>query len=224
MESIPTVHMWHDYVCPFCNVEATRILRIKVAEDLNFNVRFHPWPLESANGAQPRPEEEDQWAQLLRAIEPQAFARWSPSSPFWPASSALLFAAYEAALVQDIAAAQKLDLLIRQAIFQHPRPVDSIEALTALAGEAGLDTPSFEAALEDGAAERHARESGAGAPTLGIRGIPTLVLPDGRQVINPGLTIQRTGQGRMIRDDLDTLRALLRQAAGAVPTGSQSGM
>jgi predicted DsbA family dithiol-disulfide isomerase len=59
MKSTPTLHVWHDYVRPFCNVEATRIMRIKEADNLTLDVRFHPWPLEVANGTQPRAEDED---------------------------------------------------------------------------------------------------------------------------------------------------------------------
>src|SRR5579884_2463898 len=128
METTLTLHMWHDYICPFCNVEATRIMRIKRADDLNLQVRFHPWPLETANGMQPRAEDEDKWVHLLRPLEPDAFASWDPSSGLWPASSRLLFAAYEAALAQDITAAEEFDLKVRQAIFRQPRPIDSINA------------------------------------------------------------------------------------------------
>ena len=59
MKSTPTLHVWHDYVRPFCNVDATRIMRIKEADNLTLDVRFHPWPLEVANGTQPRVEDED---------------------------------------------------------------------------------------------------------------------------------------------------------------------
>lgn len=217
MEATPTLHMWHDYVCPFCNVEATRIARIKEEEKLDLAVRFHPWPLEVADGRQPRAEDEDQWVQLLRPLEPDAFAGWNPASGFWPETSRPLFAAYEAALVQDVWAAERFDLLTRQAVFQQPRPVDSLEAMAELAAEAGLDLGRFRAMLRDGSAERGAHFAGSDAERLGIRGIPTLVLPDGRMVRVPGLKIQRTAEGRSIRDDLDTLRDLLRQAAGTAP-------
>jgi predicted DsbA family dithiol-disulfide isomerase len=223
MEITPTLHMWHDYVCPFCNVEATRIMRIKEADGLNLAVRFHPWPLETANGTQPQAEDEDKWVQLLRTVEPDAFARWDPSSGCWPASSQLLFAAYEVALVQDIMAAAHFDLLLRQGIFQHPQRVDSIEALSELVREAGLNVAAFRTALEDGSAERQAQAARAEAHNLGIRGIPTLVLPDGEKVINPGLKIRRTDQGRVIEDDLAALRELLRRAAGGAPAGTSRG-
>lgn len=223
MTSIPTLHIWHDYVCPFSYIAATRIMRIKRSDGLDLDIRFHPWPLEAANGAQPRAEEEDQWVRLLRSVEPDAFAQWDPSSPFWPSSSGLLFAAYEAALAQDVTAAERFDLVLRQAIFQHPRPVDSIEAVTELASAAGLDVAAFRGLVADGSAGRRAEEARSGAQTLGIRGIPTLVLPDGEKAINPGLTIERTEQGRVIRDDFETLRVLLRQAAEAAPAGSAHG-
>ncbi len=222
MTPTPWLHVWHDYVCPFSYVAATRIMRLKDAENLDLNVRFHPWPLEVANGTQPAAADEDQWVRLLRPIEPDAFARWSPSSGYWPVSSELLFAAYEAALAQDVAAAERLDLLLRQAIFQHPQPVDSMEALCELAGEAGLDVAAFRAA-QDGRAGRRAQATGAEAQSLGIRGIPTLVLPDGEKALDPGLKIRRTDQGRVIDDDLATLRELLQRAAGSTPAGTNRG-
>ncbi len=220
MESTPTLHMWHDYVCPFCNVEATRITRIKKADGRNLAVRFHPWPLETANGTQPLAEDEDKWVELLRPLEPDAFAQWDVSSGFWPASSRLLFAAYEAALAQDVAAAERFDLLVRQAIFRQPRPIDSVDALSELAAAVGLNAAAFGAMLEDGSAESRAQSAGADAKSHGIRGIPTLVLPDGSAVVNPGLKIRRTDKGRSIRDDLEALRELLRRAAGVTPAAT----
>jgi predicted DsbA family dithiol-disulfide isomerase len=213
MESPSTLHMWHDYVCPFCNVEATRISRIKDEDGLNLAVCFHPWPLETANGTQPRAEDEDGWVQLLRTLEPAAFAHWNPSSGYWPVSSRLLFAGYEAAAAQDIEAAEAFDLLVRQAIFQQRRPIDSLESLSDMAARAGLDVTAFTTLLTKGDAERLAQAAGANAKDQGVRGIPTLVLSDGSVISNPGLTIHRTAQGRSIQDDIETLRNVLRRAA-----------
>lgn len=220
METTPTLHMWHDYICPFCYVETTRIMRIKEADGLTLNVRFHPWPLETANGRQPGADDEDRWVRLLRTVEPDAFASWDPASGFWPASSHLLFAGYEAALAQDITAADRYDLLVRQAIFRQPHPIDSVDALSELAAGTGLEVAAFRATLEDGSAAHCAQSAGADAKTLGIRGIPTVVLPDGSSVISPGLKVHRTDKGRSIRDDLETLRELLREAAGVTPAAT----
>lgn len=49
MESTPTLHTWHDYVCPFCDVEPTGIMRI-----------------EEAGGIQPSAADRDHWVLLLR--------------------------------------------------------------------------------------------------------------------------------------------------------------
>jgi len=223
MESTPILHMWHDYVCPFCNVTATRIARIKDADDLNLDVRFHPWSLEKANGAQPRVECEDTWVQLLRPLEPDAFAQWTPSSGFWPASSKLLFAAYKAALIQDITTAARFDLVIRQAVFRQPQPIDTVAALSEFAAVAGLDVGAFRVTMEDGSAEHQAQAAGGGAKSEGIRGILTLVLPDGSIVTNRGIKIQRAEQGRSIRDDREALRELLRRVAGVTPAGTGRG-
>lgn len=223
MPSTPTLHVWHDYVCPFSYVAASRITRLKNADNLNLDVRFHPWALEAANGTQPAATDEDQWVRLLRTVEPDAFAGWDPSSDTWPRSSSLLFAAYEAALEQGTEAAQRFDLSLRQAIFQHPRPIDTMESLSEIAAEVGLDVDRFRVALEDGSADRPVQASQAEMKSLGIRGIPTLVLPDGERILNPGLKIYRTEQGRGIRDDLHALRELLRKAAGAIPAGSPDG-
>lgn len=223
MEVTPAIHVWRDYVCPFCNVEATRIARIKGEKDLGLAIRFHPWPLEVADGRQPRAEDEDQWVRLLRPLEPDAFGAWDPSSGYWPTSSHLLFAAYEAALAQDIEAAEQLDLLIRRAIFRQPRPVGSLDALCELAIEAGLDVAAFKAMLEDGTAERCVEAAASGEMSQEIRGIPTLVLPDGSVARAPGLKVRKTAGGRSIDDDIGALRELLQQAAGAAPTGTGHG-
>lgn len=213
--SAPTLHIWHDYVCPFSYVAATRVQRLKDADGLNLDVRFHPWPLEVSNGVQPAAEEEDRWVRLLRVIEPAAFVGWNPSSGLWPAGSRLLFAAYEAARAQGSAVAERFDLLLRQAIFQQPRPIDSIEALSGPVAAAGLDIAAFRAMLEDGSAGRAAEAAGTTADSGRIRGIPTLVLPDGRMELNPGMKMERGGEGRVIRDDVEALRDMLRHAAAA---------
>lgn len=204
-----TLEVWHDYVCPFSYVAAWRIAYLKNADGSDLEVRFRPWPLEAANGVQPTAEEEDVWVRQLREIEPDAFSGWDPASGYWPASSALLFAAYEAGRRQDYTADERFDLLLRRAIFQHPGPVSSVEALVPLADESGLDVPAFRRDLEaHGSLAEGAELNGE------IPGIPTLVTPAGRRVINPGLRMRRTEHGQTVLDDLDTLRQLLRQAAG----------
>ncbi len=220
MQSIPIIHVWHDYVCPFCNVEATRIRRIKEADNLNLEVRFHPWPLETAKSTQPASTDEDKWVRLLRPLEPDAFAHWDPLSGFWPASSRLLFAGYEAALAQSTSLAEKFDLLVRQSIFRQPRPVDSIDALSELAAESDLDVAAFRAMLQDGSAEAPLQLAAVRATELGIRGIPTLVLPDGRSLIAPGIKVRRTAEGESIREDPGALREVLHEAAGMIPVAS----
>jgi predicted DsbA family dithiol-disulfide isomerase len=220
MTSTPTLHVWHDYVCPFSYVAATRVMRIKEAEGLDLDVRFHPWPLEAANGTQPTAEYEDQWVRLLLPREPGAFAGWHPASGFWPASSGLLFAAYEAALDQSITAAARFDLLVRQAIFHHPRPIDSVDILSELAAAVGLDVDAFATMLESGIAERRADAADAEAKRAGVRGIPTFVLPDGGTVLNPGLKIQRTDHATSVRDECESLQALLHSAARADTAGT----
>ncbi|MGH2448220.1 MAG: DsbA family oxidoreductase [Chloroflexota bacterium] len=205
------LHVWHDYVCPFSYVAATRIARIKAADHLQLDVRFHPWPL-ATHGSQPTASQESAWVRQLRTIEPDAFVHWNPSSGFWPIDSTLLFQAYEAAAAQSFEAAEKLDLLIRRSIFQHPRPL-GMDELSRPASEAGLDVGLFRAMLEDGAAQSRVAPSVQGNGQ--IRGIPTLLLPDGRTVLNPGLKIVRAPQGRAVCDDVEVLRALLAEAAGA---------
>jgi predicted DsbA family dithiol-disulfide isomerase len=213
MESNPTLNIWHDYVCPFCYVEAGRIMHINEAEGLGLLIRFHPWPLEKADGHQPRAADEDKWVQLLRTVEPDAFSSWNPASGFWPSSSQLLFAAYEAALLQGVAGAARFDLMLRQAIFRRPRRVASVEALAGIAGEVNLNVPAFTAALKDGSAAVLARSAEAEGVRLNIRGIPTLDLPDGTVLRNPGLKIRVTKEAQTIQDQHEMLRDALRGAA-----------
>jgi predicted DsbA family dithiol-disulfide isomerase len=215
MKAQASLSIWHDYVCPFCYIEATRIARINESQGLGFDVHFYPWPLEKANGAQPKSSDEDKWVQLLRAIEPGAFSGWNPTSGFWPLSSRMLFNAYESARSQDIRSAARFDLLLRQAIFQMPRSLDTVGDLRAIAGEADLDLPAFTAMLADGSADVLRQSAETEADRRPVRGIPTVILPDGTVLRNPGVKIRVTQGVPSIENQYERLRDVLIRAGGA---------
>ena len=104
---------------------------------------------------------------------------------------------------------EHFDLAIRRSFFLHSRNLGIRDELLAVAATEGLDTDDLSSALDSGKfrAEIAADiEEGRGVP---VGGSPTVVLPDGTTLSNPGFEVKRlreipiiTADHRSIYEDL----------------------
>ncbi len=84
---------------------------------------------------------------------------------------------------QDMATAQKLLRMFRQAFFIELQNVSQQHVLMTLAEQCGINMDSLRASLEDGSAHAQLAADIAAAGDNGVRSSPTLMLNEGRQTL-----------------------------------------
>lgn len=136
------------------------------------------YPLELINGhGPPREVLEQEW--WLAAIqEPRATFKPFSGNQF-PTTTLPAFDAVKAAERQGGEVGQRYDLRVRQAFFRDSLDIGNAGVLRDLAGEVGLDLTRFDRDLASGDLRPQVvEEQRAGREEFGVRGTPTLVLPD----------------------------------------------
>ena len=108
-------------------------------------------------------------------------AVWSSVRPHSSLQAHLLLKA--AALVAGVEAVAPLALSIRRAFFVEAMNISDQSVLLGLAAEAGLNCTAMQESLRDGRALAALSDDQRSANELGVRGSPTWVINDGRQIL-----------------------------------------
>ena len=87
------------------------------------------------------------------------------------------------ALIADDATAQSMALRIRRAFFQDGQDIGQLSLLLELAAEESLDHQALSSVFNNGRAMAELSGDQHSANDLGIKGSPTWVLNEGRQVL-----------------------------------------
>ena len=106
---------------------------------------------------------------------------WSQVRPRSSLQAHLLLKAV--GLVAGDEAVGSMALRLRRAFFVDARDISDQSLLLALAAEAGLDRAALESALQDGSALARLSYYQRSASDLSVRGSPTWVINDGRQIL-----------------------------------------
>lgn len=106
---------------------------------------------------------------------------WLDVRPRSSMQSHLVLKAIELQAGKDVA--QAAALCFRQAFFQEAQDVSDMRTLLQLAEASGIDCAAVEAALRDGSAMAALSGDQRSATELGVKGSPTWVLNQGRQVL-----------------------------------------
>jgi predicted DsbA family dithiol-disulfide isomerase len=166
-------------------VGAVRLHAIVPEYQEQLRLRIRPFPLEVLDGeAAPRDILQQEW--WLAAIqEPSATFAPYPSSD-WPATTLPAFEAAWCAGRQGDDVLLDFDLRVRRAFFAEGRNIGRREVLLEIAEEAGLDFPRFTRDFaSDQALPAVLEEARLGRERYGVRGTPTLMLPDGTRLRHP---------------------------------------
>lgn len=165
--------------------------------------------------------EQEWWLAALQ--EPKATFRPFAGSDF-PTTTLPAFHAAKAAARQGEEAAERYDLRVREAFFAESANIGSPIVLTDLARELGLDVARFERDIDAPAVRAEVlAERRLGQEQYGVRGTPTLVLPDGNRARLP-IAAPRMRNRRVVSVPplpccgdgcLDAMRRILDTAAGA---------
>jgi predicted DsbA family dithiol-disulfide isomerase len=105
------------------------------------------------------------------------------------------------ALVVGEAAVDAMALRIRRAFFSEARDISELSLLLELAAEMGLDTAPLQGALRDGSALAALSDDQRSASGMGVRGSPTWVINEGRQILygNVGYRILRANIEELLK-------------------------
>ncbi|RKT82672.1 Predicted dithiol-disulfide isomerase, DsbA family [Saccharopolyspora antimicrobica] len=174
------IHIWSDYVCPFCLI-ADEVIERAIADLPDVEVVHHAHELRPRPAPTLRPEDPylpDIWRRVVypmarRHDVPVQLPSVSPQ-PY----TELAFRGAQYALDQGRADAYHRRIMT--AFFREDLDIGNREVLARLAGEAGLDPVAYTAALDDAEyAERHRQEL-AESERLDITVVPTIIIGDRR--------------------------------------------
>jgi hypothetical protein len=160
---------------------------------------------------------------LCAAAEPGfGWSPWFGPLDQFPVSTLLALEAVQAARIQSEAAAERLDLELRQAFFVRSRCITMLNEVLSAARSRGLDGSALEQGPRSGPRQISRAPPVAGG-TLQWRGCTAwVVLPDGSEHCNPGVRNRTRWIGtelpqvvpRVLSDDPSTVRELVARAAG----------
>jgi predicted DsbA family dithiol-disulfide isomerase len=171
--------LYHDVLCSWCYVADARFEYLRDEYGPQVRFRLRPYPL--------RPDtqipDKRQRAVLARhfrrvAKEPEGLLvkpdLWTGRDP--PASSIPALAALEAALMQGPSLQRDLLVAMRRAAFHDGINVARRDVQVELAAQVGLDVSRFLDQLDNPRLEQEVLEAVEEAESLGIRGVPALVI------------------------------------------------
>jgi len=223
-----TIQLWSDLLCPFAHVAVHRLRATRERLGLGGQVRLdhHVFPLELFNGPHPR-RGTDTEAVGLGQVAPEAgFRVWTGADDLYPHTVLLAAEAVLAATSQSMDVAEALDAALRRAFWSESRSIAHRQVVLDVAaevadqddGNAVLDVDQLTDALDSGRSRRALMADFAIARTDAVPGSPTLRLPDGSTVHNPGMTVHwegpwAAGYPIVDVDDPRVYEHLLRRAA-----------
>lgn len=175
-----TVHIWSDYVCPFCLI-ADELIERAVSDLPGVEVVHHPVELRPYPTPTLRPEDDYLPSVWERAVYPMAGRYGVPMTlPTISPQPYTELAFRGAQFAQDQGAGQAYHRRMLRAFFQEDLDIGDRDVLASLAGEVRLDPTAYLAALDDTAySERHQRALSAAA-RLDISVVPTIVIGERR--------------------------------------------
>jgi len=205
------ITVWSDMLCPWGYVASLRLRRIRDqlgADSVSFD--FRAWPLDITH----RPPDASRRRAEIVALaqhEPSAFTLYEGPVPV---SSVLASEAQKWGYSYGQEIGEHFDLAIRRAFFLHSRNLGIRSELLAVAHTEGLDDGALSSALDTGkfrAAIATDIEEGKGIP---VGGSPTIILPDGTVLSNPGFEVTRLREIPIITADRPSVyEDLLQRAA-----------
>lgn len=186
------VVVFSDIMCPWAHIGVTRLLRSRHDRGLDGEVAIEhrAFPLEMVGDRPHERQRFDHMVDALCEVEPEAaWSRWAGTEEEFPSSSLLALDAVQAAKAVSPQASVAIDHALRRAVFGQSRPIDELDTVMAVAHEVDEidDVRAFEAELRSGRPRQEIDEQAARAGTEKIPSSPTVVLPDGSTLVNPGI-------------------------------------
>lgn len=187
-----SIVVFSDILCPWAHIGVSRLLRARHDRGLEGEVavEHRAFPLEVVGDRSHDRRHFDRMVDTLRDVEPDAgWSQWAGTDDDFPASSLLALEAVQAAKAVSPRASTAMDRALRRAVFVDSRPVHELDTVMAVAREVDEvdDVRAFETELRSGRPRQEVDEQAACAGTDEIPSSPTVVLPDGSTLVNPGI-------------------------------------
>lgn len=181
------ITVWSDMFCPWGYVAGLRLRRIRDELGVDVAFDFRTWPLDVAFKPQQASRVKAEIVALAQH-EPNAFTLYEGDLP---TSSVLASEAQKWGYSYGDDVGESFDLAIRRALFLHSRNMGLLSEILAVARTEGLDSLALADALSTGAYRVAVNADIEEGKELPVEGSPTLVLPDGAVVANPGFDVNR---------------------------------
>ena len=167
--------VWSDYVCPFCYLELPALQRLQQQFGDRLEVVWRAFELRPDPKATLDPDGEYLHSTWDRAVYPMAEQRGMRLKlpPVQPRSRLALEAAAFADSHGRFAAMHEA---LFRVFFEQGRDIGDIEVLCAIGQESGLDAGALRQALQDGRHTAEVLDDENLAHSLGVSGVPILVL------------------------------------------------
>lgn len=196
-----TVHIWSDLLCPFAFVLLHTWSEARVAEPelAAIKVEHHCFPLELFNGPHPRRGTDTEAVGLGQVAPAAGFRVWTGPDDAYPHTVLLAAEAVLAATAQNARAGELLDGALRQAFWcssrsiSHRKVVDEVIHETAAAYGDVVDAEEVGRDLDSGQFRSSLTRDYLTSQVDAIPGSPTIVLPGGQIVHNPGIEVHWEG-------------------------------
>lgn len=221
MDATPgTVTIWSDIGCPWASLAVWRLHARRAALGLEDAVRFEHrcFPLELFNEKVTSRALIDAEVEVLAGLVPEAGWRpWTADPSEWPVTTLPALEAVQAAKEQGLEASERLDLSLRQALWQDSRCVSMRHVILECAEDESLDVPALAEALDSGRARSLVIADWQAAADGQAKASPHVFLPDGSDWPNPGIEQHWDGPkpgGRPVidRDDVAVYDEILTRA------------
>jgi len=216
---IVTLTIWSDVGCPWASLLVWRLHARRAALGVDVRLDHRCFPLELFND-RPSPRAIlDAEVEAIAPLIPEAgWKPWWRDASEYPVTTLLALEAVQAAKEQGGDASERLDLALRQAFWRDARCISLRSEVLDAAEQAEVDVKALAEALDAGRFRRAVVDDWQAAADGAAEGSPTVVLPDGTRVANPGVTFHWEGPkpgGRPVVDGDDgaALDELLRKAA-----------
>lgn len=176
MPSPTTIHVWSDYVCPFCLIADAQIERATAARS-DVRVEHHAYELRPHPTPTLRPEDEYLPSIWRRSVYPMARRHnvplTLPSVSPQPYTDVAFRGSYFAA---EHGKAQVYHRRMLTAFFNDDLDIGDRAVLGELAADIGLDRADYLSSLDDERNIRRHREALAEATKLRISVVPTIII------------------------------------------------
>ena len=156
----------------------------------------HAFPIELLNRAPGTRVGSDSEIPALGALEPDAgWQLWQGPDHHYPSTVLPAFEAVHAAKLQSLRAGERLDRALRQAFWAHSRPIHLHHELVDIAAATdGVDADRLEHDLQQGTARAAVFADATIAASPAVSMSPHVVLPDGTDHANPGVSVHWQGE------------------------------